>query len=145
MNILHKDTVSGAVLLALAALVVSMSLGLGTGAGSDTLTPSFVPQICAAGLAICGAFLVLRGLRSEGGMPALLDRRIAVVMIALVVYLWFFQAVDVRFGVWGFTLITMLAFGMRSPLMLIVYPVALSVTLYLSFSWGFKVVLPTWI
>ncbi|MCT7376678.1 tripartite tricarboxylate transporter TctB family protein [Chelativorans salis] len=145
MNILHKDTVSGAALLALAVLVVSMSLDMGTGAGGETLTPSFVPRICAAGLVISGAFLLLRGLRSEGGMPAILDRRIAIVMIALVFYLWFFHAIDVRFGVWAFTLATMLAFGIRAPLMLILYPVALSAILYLSFSWGFRVVLPTWI
>lgn len=145
MNLQHKDTVSGAVLLALAALVVSMTLDMGTGAGGETLTPGFVPQICAAGLAICGALLMIGGLRAEGRMPAILDRRVAIITAALGAYLWFFAAIDIRFGIWVFTLVCMLVFGIRRPVILIIYPVATSAVLYFSFTLGFRVVLPIWI
>jgi putative tricarboxylic transport membrane protein len=144
MNIKNEDSVSGIVLLALASAVTWLSLDMGSGAGGATLPPSFFPQICAAGLAVCGAVLVVRGLLSKtGGLPSLIDRRFGLVVAPLVIFFWGFDSIDFRFGAWVVALVSMWAFGIRGPL-LFLYPVAISATLYLTFYFGFSVVLPTW-
>ncbi len=145
MNVKHEDTVSGGALLALATAVVWMSLDMGTGAAGATLKPNFFPLICAAGIALCGAILMLRGLASEGGIPSIVDRRFAIVAFLLIVDLWWFAQIDFRFGTWLISLVAMLAFGIRRVPLLFIYPIALSAFLYLAFTGGFGVVLPTWV
>ncbi|KEQ04197.1 tripartite tricarboxylate transporter TctB family protein [Pseudorhizobium pelagicum] len=145
MNITHQDTVSGLVLVALALAVVWLSLDMGTGAGAETLSPNFVPLVCAVGLGACGVVLTLRGLRQAGRFPALLDRRVGMVLAVLIPFMWFFGQIDVRFGMWLVTLVTLMAFGVRRPILLALYPLALSAALYLAFAYGFDMVLPTWI
>ena len=145
MNLRHQDTISGVALAALAAGVMLMSLGMGSGAAGSTLAPSFFPMVCAAGLGLCGVILLVRGLRSEGRMPLLLDQRTAIVGLMLALELWWFDLIDFRVAAWAFTLVTMLVFGIRRPLLLALYPVVVSAVLFLTFAHGFKVVLPTWI
>lgn len=146
MNIKNEDTVAGGALLALAAAITWLSMDIGTGAGGATLKPNFFPLVCAVGLALCGAILAVRGLRSSvRELPSLIDPRFGIVATVLVVFFWGFTYIDFRVGAWAVTLVCMLAFGMRRPVILLIYPIALSATLYFAFSLGFNVVLPTWI
>ncbi|ESR26856.1 tripartite tricarboxylate transporter TctB family protein [Lutibaculum baratangense] len=145
MGKMNDETVPGLALLVLAAAVTWLSLDMGTGAAGATLKPNFFPLICAAGIAICGLVLFVRGvMKGEGRLPSLVDRRFAIVAGLLVVYYWWFQSIDFRVGAWVFALVTMLAFGIRSIRLLAAYPVILTAVLYFGFTDGFGVVLPSW-
>lgn len=141
----NDNTVPGAVLVGLAGAVAWMSMDMGTGAAGATLAPNFFPFVCAAGIGICGVALLLRGLIAGGGaLPALVDRRFAIVAVLIGVYFWWFAQIDFRVGAFVVALGTMLAFGIRKPLLLAIYPAALTAVLYLAFTEGFGVVLPSW-
>lgn len=145
MTLKNEDILSGAVLIALAVAVTAMSLDMGTGAAGATLKPNFFPLICAAGIGICGLILVARGLAAGSGrIPSLVDTRFAIVAALLVVYFWWFESIDFRVGAFVVALVSMLAFGVRNLALLAIYPVALTAVLYLGFTQGFGVVLPTW-
>lgn len=145
MTVNNEDTLAGVVLIALAVVVTWMSLDMGTGAAGATLKPNFFPLICAAGIGLCGAAMATRGLLSgHGGIPKLVDRRFAIVAALIVVDFWWFAQIDFRVGAFVVTLVTMLAFGVRKPLLLALYPPLLTAVLYLGFTRGFDVVLPTW-
>ena len=145
MAIRHEDTVCGTALVALGGTAVWLSLGMGTGAAGATLPPNFFPLLCAWGLVVCGAILALRGLRSAAGpLPGLVDTRIAVVGGLLVVFYWWFALIDFRVGAAVLAFVTMLMFGNRSPLQLVLVPLGLAFGLYYAFTRGFNLVLPTW-
>lgn len=145
MAMTNDNTVPGAVLLGLAGAVAWMSVDMGTGAAGATLAPNFFPLVCAAGIAVCGAVLLGRGLLVGGAaLPALVDRRFAIVAVLIGIYFWWFAQIDFRVGAFVVTLGTMLAFGIRRPLLLALYPAALTAVLYFGFSEGFGVVLPSW-
>lgn len=145
MALTNDNTVPGAVLLGLAGTVAWMSMDMGTGAAGGTLAPNFFPLVCATGIGLCGLGLLLRGLIAGGAsLPALLDRRFAIVAVLIGVFFWWFAQIDFRIGAFVVTLGTMLAFGIRRPVLLAIYPTALTAILYLAFSEGFGVVLPSW-
>jgi len=141
----NDNTVPGAVLIGLAGAVAWMSVDMGTGAAGATLAPNFFPLVCAAGIALCGAVLLGRGLLVGGAaLPALVDRRFAIVALLIGIHSWWFAQIDFRVGAFVVALGTMLAFGIRRPLLLVLYPAGLTAVLYLAFSEGFGVVLPSW-
>ncbi|WP_161139614.1 tripartite tricarboxylate transporter TctB family protein [Propylenella binzhouense] len=145
MALRHEDTVGGGALIAVGGVVTLLSLDMGTGAAGATLPPNFFPLLCSAGLMICGAVLLVRGLLSAAKpLPALLDARVGAVLVALVAYFWWFEAIDFRVGTWLFALVALFAFGLRRPRQLIFVPIVLSAALYLAFTYGFDVVLPSW-
>ena len=146
MAIRHQDSISGAALVAAGGVVTWLSLDIGTGAGGATLAPNFFPLLCAGGLMLCGALILLKGLLSAPApLPAVVDGRLLAVGAAVVAFYWFFEYIDFRFGTWLLAVISLLSFGIASRRLLIVFPVVLSVVLYLTFTYGFSVVLPTWI
>ena len=146
MALKNEDTVSGTAVAALGAAVVWLSWGMGTGAAGATLPPNFFPLLCAVGLLVCGGALLLRGLRAEtGSLPQIVNLRVAVVGASLFVFYWFFADIDFRVGAIVLTLVTMLAFGIRSPLQLIILPLLLAFGLHFAFTRGFGLVLPIWI
>lgn len=141
----NEDTLAGAVLVALAAGVTWLSLDMGTGAGGATLKPNFFPLVCAAGIGLCGAVLMVRSiLAGEGHMPDLVDRRFALVAGLVTIYFWWFAQIDFRVGAFVVAFGSMFAFGIRSVPLLVLYPAALTAILYIGFTQGFDVVLPTW-
>ncbi|MGX1097418.1 tripartite tricarboxylate transporter TctB family protein [Amorphus sp. MBR-141] len=145
MAITNDNTIPGAVLLGLAGAVAWMSVDMGSGAAGATLAPNFFPLVCAAGIALCGVALLARGLTVGGKpLPALVDRRFAVVAVLLGIYFWWFAQIDFRVGAFVVALGTLLAFGIRRPLLLALYPAGLTAVLYLAFTEGFGVVLPSW-
>ncbi|RUT34682.1 tripartite tricarboxylate transporter TctB family protein [Arsenicitalea aurantiaca] len=146
MAIKHEDTVSGATLVGIGGIVIALSANMGRGAAGATLPPNFFPLMCAFGLIVCGVILLVKGLRSEAGpLPALVDTRILVVGGLLAIFYWFFADIDFRLGAWALALVTMLMFGIRNVLQLVLIPLGLAILLYLAFTRGFNVVLPTWI
>jgi putative tricarboxylic transport membrane protein len=67
-----NDALLGAVLLAFAAWVWWMTTFFPAFPGQD-YGPNLFPRILAAGIALCGALLVLRGLRQRGALITLDD------------------------------------------------------------------------
>ncbi len=146
MALKHEDTVAGGA-VALAGLIVGyLALDIRAGATGNTLPPNFFPLLCAGGMMICGVVILARGLMSDAGpLPTLIDRRVAIVGGLTFIYYWFFAWLDFRLAAAVLTVATMLAFGIRSWLQLVVVPLVLSVGLYFAFTRGFQLVLPTWI
>ena len=145
MAMTNDNTVPGAVLIGLAGAVAWMSVDMGTGAAGATLAPNFFPLVCAAGIALCGVVLLGRGLLVGGAaLPALVDRRFAIVAVLIGIHSWWFAQIDFRVGAFVVALGTMLAFGIRRPILLALYPAGLTAVLYFAFSEGFGVVLPSW-
>ena len=146
MAIKHEDTVAGAALMAGGGVVVVLSLQMGTGAAGATLPPNFFPLLCSFGLIVCGAILFTRGLMSAPGpLPTLVDSRVAVVGSLLFVFYWFFAWLDFRLAAFVLAFVTMWVFGIRSWIQLTVIPFSLAFGLYVAFTRGFSLVLPTWI
>lgn len=145
MALKHEDTICGAALAAAGAIAGWLALGIGTGAAGATLPPNFFPLLCSIGLMVCGAVLLLRGLRSAAGpLPTLIDVRIAVVGGMLIAFYWWFAFWDFRVAAAAMTFVTMWMFGIRSPVRLTLIPLGLAIGLYFAFTRGFQLVLPTW-
>ncbi|GGE30976.1 hypothetical protein GCM10007276_05190 [Agaricicola taiwanensis] len=145
MALRHENTVSGATLTGGGAVMVWLSLDMGRGAAGATLPPNFFPLICAWGLLICGLILLVRGLRSAAApLPKLIDTQVAVVGAMVIAFYWWFAWWDFRVGAALLALVTMWTLGIRNKLLLVLLPLGLSIGLYLAFTRGFQLVLPTW-
>lgn len=141
----NENALAGLALLVLAAAVVWLSLDMGTGAAGGTLKPNFFPLICAVGIGLCGAILLVGGLRAgRDHIPSLVDRRFAIVAGLVAIYFWWFAQIDFRVGAFVVAFVSLLAFGIRNVALLAIYPAALTAVLYFGFTEGFDVVLPTW-
>ncbi len=111
-----------------------------------TLSARFLPYLLSGAL-IGGGFLLWarpdnRPLVDVAG--ELFARRGVLVAIVFVLYAVTFRHVDFRLGTWAFVLFTMWVLGARRPAELVLVPIVVSAVVYVSFRYGFTVLLPTW-
>lgn len=111
-----------------------------------TLSARFFPGLLAGLLIVLGTLLAFRpGPRPLGEvLGEIADRRALLFAGALLVYFLTFRYVDFRIGTWLFTLVAMWLLGSRRPWELIVIPAAVAGLVYVTFRYGFTVLLPTW-
>lgn len=111
----------------------------------NTLPASFFPLLCAAGLALTGLILLVRGLRAPPEpLPALLEPRVGGLGLLMAVYFGSFQHLDFRLGSWIFALLAMVILGNRSVPQLVIVPIVLTAAIYLTFRYLFTILLPVW-
>ncbi|HEX6143105.1 MAG TPA: tripartite tricarboxylate transporter TctB family protein [Geminicoccaceae bacterium] len=145
MAIRHPDTIAGAALIAAAGAVALLSLQVGRGPAMNTLPANFFPLLCAGGLALAGAALLVSALRSSAApLPRILEARVVGVGLLMVLYFGTFEYMDFRLGAWLFSLLSMLVMGNRSIPQLIIVPLAVSLGIYVTFRHLFTILLPVW-
>ncbi|HEX2256171.1 MAG TPA: tripartite tricarboxylate transporter TctB family protein [Afifellaceae bacterium] len=145
MAIRHTNTVAGAALILGGGAVALLSLQIGRGPAMNTLPASFFPLLCAAGLALAGLVLFVRGLRAPPEpLPALLEPRVLALGGLMALYFGTFQHMDFRLGSWLFALLAMLILGNRSIPQLVIVPVAVTAGIYVTFRYLFTILLPVW-
>ncbi len=74
----------------------------------------------------------------------LLDRRVLLFAGAVLLYFLTFRHLDFRVGTWLFMLGWMVLLGARRPLELALVPLLTALLVWLTFRYGFTVLLPTW-
>jgi putative tricarboxylic transport membrane protein len=111
-----------------------------------TLSARFFPGLLAGLLVVLGVLLALApGPRPLGEVWAgIADRRAVLFAAALLIYFLTFRHVDFRLGTWLFMLVAMWLLGARRVWELLVIPTATALLVYVTFRYGFIVLLPTW-
>lgn len=138
-------------LLGAVAILAGVGLGLATwliqfNPNQLTLSARFFPGLLAVLLVGLGALLVLRPGPDRLGEVAgiLLDRRVLLFAAAVLLYFLTFRHLDFRVGTWLFMLGSMVLLGARRPLELALVPLLTALLVWLTFRYGFTVLLPTW-
>jgi putative tricarboxylic transport membrane protein len=142
----RADTVLGAATAAAGVVLAVLSLGIDSTATQSTLSARFLPLVLAAALVGLGVLLALRPgeQRLAEVVDLLLVRRALWLAAAVAVYFTTFRDVDFRLGTWAFMLCAMWVLGARRRAELIVVPPAVALAVYVTFRYGFDVLLPTW-
>jgi putative tricarboxylic transport membrane protein len=138
-------------LLGLLAILAGAGLGLASwliqfNPSQLTLSARFFPGLLAVLLVGLGTILAVRpGPRPLGEVVReIVDRRTLGFAALVLLYFLSFRHLDFRFGTWLFVLGSMWLLGARRPLELALVPLLTALLVWLSFRYGFTVLLPTW-
>jgi putative tricarboxylic transport membrane protein len=141
----HPDLVSGPVIVIVGAATIYFSLQIDTADLTGGLSARFFPLFCGGVLLVAGLAICINGLRAaREPLPFIADARLLTVTGLFLLYFLSFAHVDFRVGAWALMLSGMLALGARRPLTLLLVPILTSAAIYLSFRYGFTILLPTW-
>ena len=142
----HPDILSGLAAVAGGAALIYVSLNIDVAPGQTALNARFMPILAAACIVACGIGIAAKGFLAEPTeLPFGINPRVTAIMVAFLAYFLSFEHVDFRFGAWALTLICMYVLGARSPVQLVLTPLLTAAVIYLTFRYGFEVILPTWI
>ena len=143
---MKADRIAGAFLLIAGCGVALASAAIDVLPDQPTLSARFFPYLLSLALVFGGGFLMARpGARPLAEvLAAVLAPRGLMVAAVFLLYTVTFRYVDFRLGTWGFVLASMWFLGARRPWELIVVPIVVSAAVYLTFRYGFLVLLPTW-
>ncbi|NQV56811.1 MAG: tripartite tricarboxylate transporter TctB family protein [Rhodospirillales bacterium] len=141
----HPDILTGSLLIVAGAVMTYFSWQIDT-SPDELLTARFFPVAASIMLALCGLFLLVKGVVvGYKSLPKLGDVRVLGLVIAFLVYFFTFTFVDFRLSTWVVVLVSMYLLGARSRTQLIVTPLAVSLVIYSIFRLGFEILLPEWI
>ncbi len=139
---IHRDVMSGGVLLALAAVYYSASRDLPPGRGEPG--PAFFPVLLSGILAILAVTLVVRGWQSAARTSARApDTRRVVGAIGLtILYVAAFNALGFLVSTWLYALSVTLIFRQGRSLLPVFWPIVATLAIYLLFDVGLGARLP---
>jgi len=143
----RADRIVGLAVVALGLVLALLVAGIEINERQSTLSARFFPGLIAGALVLLGGLLALKPgpLDAAEAVAGLLRRRGVLIAALFLLYCLAFRYVDFRLGSWAFTILALWILGSRKPLELALIPVAVSVTVYAVFRYGFTVLLPTWI
>lgn len=143
--LVREDVVIGLVLVGLGVAASLAATGLAQGPQQRTLPPSTVPLICTIGIALCGAFLTIKGLlvpQKPVSLP--FDSRQISIFLLFMAFFLAFEHVDFRLLILIFVPACMALMGCRSWRQLVITPLVTMLGVWGFFVELFKVFLPTW-
>ncbi|AQZ53868.1 tripartite tricarboxylate transporter TctB family protein [Martelella mediterranea] len=144
---MRSDRAIGGAILLLSLVMLYVAAGIDVLPGSGAVNARTLPMALCVIIGAGSLLLMIRPSATglEITLQPILNRHALAFIALLVVYALSFRHVDFRLGAWAFMLASMALLGERRPLVLAILPVAVSLTVFVTFRYGFTVLVPTWI
>ena len=144
---LRSDHILGGIAIAAGVFLLASSFSIPTSPFVTTLSARFFPRAIAVAMIVLGLVLAFRARPTAAAeaLRPLASPRLLGMVAAVAVYFLFFRQIDFRLGTGVFLFVAMWLMGARRPAELILVPVLGAILMWITFRFGFQILLPTWI
>ena len=137
----NEDVLLGIIVLVFSLFGIFGSLELIS--GQSRVSPSFYPTLLFSGLGICGILLIFKGLRANHrNFPKFNLKKLLPILTLFILYVFLLKSIGYILSTIIFIISTMFLLGVRNKWQLIGIPISTSLVIYITFVYGFNIILP---